>query len=107
MSSLMTWSDTQSGHSRDISCQLVTAAVRHLRSSLDPKNLTQQLRNGSLDGGLFDDIAKAIKYHCAPCRDVLVDEFIEAAKSLPIGVALCKLFECMECMKVVSTPSVS
>lgn len=80
---------------------------------LDVPMLMQAIERGVCDlGRLADWMAQLLKEHCAPMRDVLVDEMVtctrqgEADRNLEqIVEGLRKLFGILEAMKLVSCPA--
>ncbi|KAM0790105.1 hypothetical protein ACM66B_005432 [Microbotryomycetes sp. NB124-2] len=69
--------------------------------TLDPAFISQQLTRGVLDvGSLAKFLGQTLKMHCAPMRDALVDEMVEACTSDDVvgGLRLC--FEILELMKL-------
>lgn len=88
-------------------CPTVThALVPQLYEALDPEFLTRRVRRKTFDLSLFEMLGEAMKVHCAPIRDGLVDEMVRIASgsgTAPGNVALGlrKCFDCVEIMKLV------
>ncbi|CAK9784331.1 hypothetical protein CC85DRAFT_291709 [Cutaneotrichosporon oleaginosum] len=79
--------------------------VPALFAALDPKFLTLQVRRGTFDPDLFRVIGEAMKVHCAPVRDAMVDEMVAIATGSSehtpdIVMGLRKCFDCVEVMKL-------
>ncbi|WVQ76693.1 hypothetical protein IAR50_006367 [Cryptococcus sp. DSM 104548] len=82
-------------------CPTVThSLVPHLQSALDPEFLTMQVRRGSFDIELFRILGNAMKVHCAPVRDGLIDRMVETAMAGRITEGLKMCFDCAEVMKL-------
>lgn len=82
--------------------QVASEVVQQLLGNMDPEHLTLQLRNNVLTIDLFHSIANAMKHHCAPARDDLVDDSVYTAEEGQVGLGFRGLFETAEAMKVVS-----
>ncbi|OCF38891.1 hypothetical protein I317_07340 [Kwoniella heveanensis CBS 569] len=82
-------------------CPTVThALVPELYAALDPEFLTLQVRRGVFDLQLFDKLGEAMKVHCAPVRDEMVDDMVRTALSGDVAKGLRKCFDCAEIMKL-------
>ncbi|KAK4051707.1 Protein SOSEKI 1 [Microbotryomycetes sp. JL221] len=69
--------------------------------SLDPAFLSQQLSRGVLDvGNLATFLGQTLKMHCAPMRDALVDDMVEACTGDNVVKGLRMCFEILELMKL-------
>ena len=87
----------------EATCPTVThALVPELYSALDPDFLTIQARRKCFNLDLFTILGEAIKVHCAPVRDALVNSMVETAFRGDIAGSLRKCFDCVEVMKLVS-----
>lgn len=92
----------------ELTCPTVThALVPQLYEALDPEFLTRRVRRKAFDFSLFEMLGEAMKVHCAPIRDGLVDDMVRTAigsKGIKGSVAmgLRKCFDCVEIMKLVS-----
>lgn len=89
------------------SCPTVThSLVPTLFAALDAEFLTIQVRRGNFDTGIFNVIGEAMKIHCAPVRDAMVNDMVATAtgaggKRKPNVVqGLRKCFDCVEVMKL-------
>lgn len=101
--SCATWSSTGTN------CTVAHPMVPHLLSVLDPEHLTLQVRRGADCTAMFELLGEAMKLHCAPVRDSIVDAMIQLARegcsrrnSDSMAAALAKSFDCLEIMKLVS-----
>ncbi|BEI94190.1 uncharacterized protein CcaverHIS019_0606490 [Cutaneotrichosporon cavernicola] len=79
--------------------------VPALFASLDPEFLTVQVRRGNFDPDLFRVIGEAMKVHCAPVRDAMVDDMVAIAtgsdgRKPDVVLGLRKCFDCVEVMKL-------
>ena len=85
-------------------CTTVThALVPELFAALDPEFITSQVRRGVYDfARVFVIIGEAMKVHCAPVRDAMVDEMVEIARNGNVCLGLRTCFDCVEVMKLVS-----
>jgi len=84
-------------------CPTVThALVPELYQALDPRFLTAQIRRGVLGVSLFQMLGEAMKVHCAPVRDAMVDDMVDTAFRGEVTLGLKKCFDCVEVMKLVS-----
>lgn len=87
-------------------CPTVThSLVPTLFAALDPEFLTIQVRRGNFDTDIFRVIGEAMKVHCAPVRDSMVDDMVATATGCDGRVpdvvsALRKCFDCAEVMKL-------
>ncbi|WWC67548.1 uncharacterized protein I206_101457 [Kwoniella pini CBS 10737] len=82
-------------------CPTVThALVPELYAALDPEFLTIQARRGVFDLHLFEKLGEAMKVHCAPVRDEVVDDMVRTALSGDVAKGLRKCFDCAEVMKL-------
>ncbi|WVW78870.1 hypothetical protein I302_100833 [Kwoniella bestiolae CBS 10118] len=82
-------------------CPTVThALVPELYAALDPEFLTIQARRGVFDLHLFAKLGEAMKVHCAPVRDQMVDDMVRTALSGDVAKGLRKCFDCAEVMKL-------
>ncbi|WWD08070.1 hypothetical protein V865_006180 [Kwoniella europaea PYCC6329] len=82
-------------------CPTVThALVPELYAALDPEFLTIQARRGVFDLQLFAKLGEAMKVHCAPVRDEMVDDMVRTALSGDVAKGLRKCFDCAEVMKL-------
>ncbi|WWC59066.1 uncharacterized protein I303_101613 [Kwoniella dejecticola CBS 10117] len=82
-------------------CPTVThALVPELYAALDPEFLTIQARRGVFDLHLFEKLGEAMKVHCAPVRDEMVDDMVRTALSGDVARGLRKCFDCAEVMKL-------
>jgi hypothetical protein len=93
----------------EATCPTVThALVPELYAALDPDFLTIQVRRGVFGPSIFEMLGAAMKVHCAPVRDAMVDDMVSTATrglGAPIALALRKCFDCVEVMKLVSFPN--
>ncbi|GMK57382.1 hypothetical protein CspeluHIS016_0402160 [Cutaneotrichosporon spelunceum] len=79
--------------------------VPALFAALDPEFLTVQVRRRNFDPGLFRVIGEAMKVHCAPVRDAMVDDMVAIAtgsdgRTPDVVLGLRKCFDCVEVMKL-------
>ncbi|WVF70181.1 hypothetical protein IAT40_004969 [Kwoniella sp. CBS 6097] len=82
-------------------CPTVThALVPELYAALDPEFLTLQVRRGVFDLQLFEKLGEAMKVHCAPVRDDMVNDMVRTAMSGDVSQGLRKCFDCAEVMKL-------
>lgn len=87
----------------EATCPTVThALVPELYSALDPEFITVQVRRKVFSYSLFNILGEAMKVHCAPVRDALVNDMVETAFRGDIAGSLRKCFDCVEIMKLVS-----
>lgn len=87
----------------EVNCPTIThALVPELYFALDPDFLTCQVRRGVFDLGIFNMLGEAIKVHCAPVRDGMVDTMVQTALSGDVALGLRQCFDCVEVMKLVS-----
>ncbi|WVQ83961.1 hypothetical protein IAT38_006106 [Cryptococcus sp. DSM 104549] len=85
----------------EASCPTVThALVPELYNALDPEFLHLQARRGVIDLTLFEKLGEAMKVHCAPVRDWMVDDMVQTAMSGDVTKGLRKCFDCAEVMKL-------
>ncbi|KAL7423391.1 Protein SOSEKI 1 [Cryptotrichosporon argae] len=85
----------------EATCPTVThSLVPELFAALDPPFLTNQARRGVLGSSLFVTLGAAMKVHCAPVRDAMVDDMVATAQRLDMVSALRKAFDCVEVMKL-------
>lgn len=84
-------------------CPTVThALVPELFAALDPEFITSQVRRGVYDfERVFGIIGEAMKVHCAPVRDGMVNHMVQIAQGGNVCVGLRLCFECVEVMKLV------
>jgi hypothetical protein len=88
----------------EVTCPTVThALVPELYAALDPEFLTIRVRRGVFGLSLFQVMGQAMKVHCAPVRDAMVDDIVRTAMSGSVAKALRKCFDCVEVMKLVGT----
>ena len=86
----------------EVTCPTRThAVVYELYEALDPDFLTIQARRGVFGLNLFRVMGDAMKIHCAPVRDAMIDDMIRSAMLGDVAVALRKCFACVEHMKLV------
>ena len=86
----------------EATCPTVThALVPELYSALDPEFITTQIRRGVFGTEIFQMLGEAMKVHCAPVRDRMVDDMVTTS-STDVTLALRKCFDCVEVMKLVS-----
>ena len=91
----------------EIQCPTVThALVPQLYAALDPGFLPLQIRRGVFGLSLFDTMGDAMRAHCAPVRDEMVDDMVRTARKGDVTVALRKCFDCVEIMTLVSSPAI-
>lgn len=96
--------DVQSAHGP--ACPTVThSLVPTLFAALDAEFLTSQVRRGNFDVNIFRVIGEAMKVHCAPVRDAMVDDMVATASGLDgrqpdVVSGLRKCFDCVEVMKL-------
>lgn len=93
-------------------CPGHVAQVQLIREGLDPDLIVQELTHGLFDpSGLFVAIGDALKCHCAPMRDAMVDAMVTMAQLCAPGKgggifealrAIRMCFELVEIMKLVS-----
>jgi len=58
----------------------------YIRSLFDPDLIEQELKHDVFDpSGLFEVIGATLKAHCAPMRDLTVDNMVETAKACAPG----------------------
>ena len=89
----------------EVSCPTRThTVVYELNEALDPEFITIQVRRGVLGLGLFKVIGDAMRIHCAPVRDAMIDDMVRSALVGDAAVALRKCFACVEVMKLVRFP---
>lgn len=87
-------------------CPTVThSLVPALFAALDPEFLTVQVRRGNFDLEIFRVIGEAMKVHCAPVRDSMVDDMVGIAtgsdgRTPDVVLGLRKCFDCVEVMKL-------
>lgn len=87
-------------------CPTVThSLVPALFAALDPEFLTVQVRRGNFDPEIFRVIGEAMKVHCAPVRDSMVDDMVGIAtgsdgRTPDVVLGLRKCFDCVEVMKL-------
>lgn len=87
----------------EVTCPTVThALVPELYAALDPDFLTIKVRRGIFGLSLFQVMGEAMKVHCAPVRDNMVDDMVRTAMSGNVALVLRKCFDCVEVMKLVS-----
>ncbi|GAA5866957.1 hypothetical protein JCM8547_003931 [Rhodosporidiobolus lusitaniae] len=68
---------------------------------LDPAFIAQQLERGVLDvPALAAFLGRTLKTHCAPMRDVLVDEMVRVCEGEGVATGLRQCFEILELMKL-------
>lgn len=96
----------------ELTCPTVThALVPQLYEALDPEFLTRRVRRKAFDLSLFQILGEAMKVHCAPVRDALVDDMVRSATASNgkggVALGLRKCFDCVEIMKLVSPPGFS
>ncbi|WWD21957.1 hypothetical protein CI109_106445 [Kwoniella shandongensis] len=85
----------------EATCPTVThALVPELYAALDPEFLTIQVRRSVFDLALFEKLGEAMKVHCAPVRDDMVDDMVKTALSGDVAKGLRKCFDCAEVMKL-------
>lgn len=85
------------------SCPTVThALVPELYKALDPEFITIRVRRQAFGLDIFKMLGEAMKVHCAPVRDAMVDEMVETATRGQVAFGLRKAFDCVEVMKLVS-----
>ena len=98
----LTHAETPDGSNlHDSNCLSATNdTVLALYAALDPTFITAQIRRGVLSSSIFKQIAAAMKIHCAPVRDAMVDEIVTLAEGRNTVAALRKVFECVEIMKL-------
>jgi hypothetical protein len=92
-------------------CPTVThALVPKICTALDGEAIARRARGGTFDPALFVMMADAMKVHCAPIRDAMVDKMLETAlgQGTKAGVVqgLRECFDCLEAMKLVCCMSV-
>lgn len=90
-------------HDHEMTCPTVThALVPKICKALNGEAITRQARRGIFDVELFGMIAQAMKVHCAPVRDSMIDKMLKTA--LPRGqkpnIAR-GLRDCMDCLEVM------
>ena len=91
-------SGTPPGHE---SCNTVThALIPELCAALDPEFLTAQVRRRVFNTGIFLMLGEAMKVHCAPIRDGMIEEMVKIATDGDISQGLRKCFACAEVMKL-------
>lgn len=78
------------------------ALVPELYNALDPEFVTIQVRRKVFGLGIFHTLGEAMKVHCAPIRDAMVNDMVETALSGDVAGGLRKCFDCVEVMKLVS-----
>ena len=86
----------------EVTCPTVThALVPELYNALDPEFLTVQVRRRVFGMRIFQTLGEAMKVHCAPVRDAMVDDMVQTAMSGQVALGLRKCFDCVEVMKLV------
>lgn len=79
------------------------ALVPELYAALDSWYILNQARHHSFDVSIFQKLGAAMKVHCAPVRDKMVDAMVTLAMvDGKITEALQACFDCVEVMKLVS-----
>ena len=87
----------------EATCPTVThALVPELYNALDPAFVTIQVRRKVFGLGIFHTLGEAMKVHCAPIRDAMVNDMVETAMMGDVAGGLRKCFDCVEVMKLVS-----
>ncbi|KAK4683605.1 hypothetical protein P7C73_g6632, partial [Tremellales sp. Uapishka_1] len=76
------------------------ALVPELYAALDPEFLTARVRRGVFGISIFQLLGEAMKVHCAPVRDSMVDEMVRTAMNGDVALGLRKCFDCVEIMKL-------
>jgi hypothetical protein len=94
----------------ELTCPTVThALVPQLYEALDPEFLARRVRRKAFDLSVFKMLGEAMKVHCAPIRDGLVDDMVKTALGTSmagsVAMGLRKCFDCVEIMKLVSLQS--
>jgi hypothetical protein len=80
--------------------------VPGLYAALDSWHILNQARHHSFDLSIFQKLGAAMKVHCAPVRDKMVDDMVKLAmEDGKITEALQRCFDCVEVMKLVSYQS--
>ena len=92
----------------EVECPTVThALVPQLYEALDPEFITRRARRASFEPAVFNMLGEAMKVHCAPIRDGMIDDMVRTAvgddrATGDIVSGLRKCFDCVEVMKLVS-----
>ena len=87
----------------DATCPTLThALIPELYTALDPEFLTIQVRRQVFPMTIFDMVGEAMKVHCAPIRDAMIEDMVQTAKGGNAAQALRQCFACAEVMKLVS-----
>lgn len=87
----------------ETSCPTVThALVPELYKMLDPEFITIRIRRQAFGLDIFRMLGEAMKVHCAPVRDAMVDDMVETATMGNVALGLRKAFDCVEVMKLAS-----
>lgn len=87
-------------------CPTIThALVPELCKALNSETITRGARRGFFDPKLFKMLGDAMKVHCAPIRDKMVDDMVATAlgdgRAGNVVEGLRKCFDCVEAMKLV------
>ena len=83
------------------SCGTIThALIPELCAALDPEFVTVQIRRRVFHTDIFLMVGEAMKVHCAPIRDGLIEEMVKTATDGNMTQALRKCFACAEIMKL-------
>ncbi|ORX36169.1 T-complex protein 11-domain-containing protein [Kockovaella imperatae] len=91
----------ESAQAHERSCPTVThALIPELCAALDPEFLTIQARRRLFPLGIFSMLGEAMKVHCAPIRDAMIEDMVQTANSGNAAQALKKCFACAEVMKL-------
>jgi hypothetical protein len=97
--------DPTKSHRHTSRCPPLTThvLVPGLYAALDPDFILSQVRHGQFNTDLFKKLGAAMKVHCAPIRDRMVDEMVKlATEDGMITEGLQRCFDCVEVMKLVS-----
>jgi hypothetical protein len=71
-------------------------------AALDPITVSQQIESNTFNPkALANCLSRTMKLHCAPIRDIRVDQMVQLFESNQIGNGLQKAFEILELMKLV------
>jgi hypothetical protein len=85
----------------------ISIATGIVAAALDPTTVSQQIASKTFNpSALANCLGGTMKLHCAPIRDIGVDQMMKLFESNQIGNGLRKALEILELMKLVRSPSV-
>jgi hypothetical protein len=80
----------------------ISIATGIVAAALDPTTVSQQIESKTFNpSALANCLGGTMKLHCAPIRDIGVDQMVKLFESNQIGNGLRKAFEILELMKLV------